>query len=81
MKPQASPSPATLILVGVICLVLGAALPLLMMLKVLPSTYFLNLVAYLCQLVGLVAGMAGLFSFVRVKRTKPKDDDIDPKYR
>jgi hypothetical protein len=40
-------------------LLLGVILPLLMVMQVIPSTFFLNLVAYLCSFFGIVIGFIG----------------------
>lgn len=73
--------PKTLIWVGGLLLVVGFVLPLLMVIKILPSTYFLNFLSYGCQLVGMVSAMLGTFSIVKVRldREKAKDNIfLDP---
>ncbi|NLE83640.1 MAG: hypothetical protein GX603_03905 [Chloroflexi bacterium] len=75
-KPLRLPTdPKTLIWVGVVMLVLGVALPLLMVAKLIPSTYFLTFISYAFQLVGMVASTIGIFSIVKVKRDTLKAQD------
>lgn len=54
--------PRNLILIGFVCVLLGAALPFLMVIKVLESTFFLNFLAYGAQVLGLVLGVVGVAS-------------------
>lgn len=51
--------------VGGVLLAIGAALPLLMVIQVLPSTFPLNFLAYGSSVVGLVLGLIGAFSYMR----------------
>ena len=52
-------NPKYLVLIAFGMLLLGVALPLLMVMHVIPSTFFLNLVAYLCSFFGIVLGFMG----------------------
>ncbi len=60
--------PKTLMLVGFILLVIGFGLPFLMLLGRIPSTFFLNFVAYGASVVGLLLGMIGIAFYVRHNR-------------
>jgi hypothetical protein len=40
-------------------LLMGVALPLMMVMHIIPSTFFLNLVAYLCSFFGIILGFIG----------------------
>lgn len=51
--------PKVLLIVGFVLLVAGFALPALMIMKMIESTFLLNLLAYGASLVGLVLGMLG----------------------
>jgi hypothetical protein len=45
--------------IAFIMLLLGVALPLMMVMHVIPSTFFLNLIAYLCSFFGIIIGFIG----------------------
>lgn len=57
MIPHVSPKMMVIIAFGM--LLQGVILPLLMVMQVIPSTFFLNLVAYLCSFFGIVIGFIG----------------------
>ena len=59
-----------MLIIAVILLVLGVVLPFLMVMDVLESTFFLNFFSYACQVSGLVLGMIGTFSLVKINRDK-----------
>lgn len=61
-----------MIIIAVVLLLAGVVLPLLMVVKIIPSTFFLNFLAYACSLVGMVLGFLGLFSFVKTRRDRVK---------
>jgi hypothetical protein len=61
-------SPLKLIAVGFVLLVLGALLPFLMLVGLVESTLFLNLVAAVCSIGGLTTGFMGLASYFRRDR-------------
>jgi hypothetical protein len=52
-------NPKVMVLIAFGMLLLGVALPLLMVMQVIPSTFFLNLVAYLCSFFGIILGFIG----------------------
>ncbi|HEX2697580.1 MAG TPA: hypothetical protein VHM28_07720 [Anaerolineales bacterium] len=56
--------PWSLILIGFILSVTGVVLPFLMVIHVLPSTYFLNFFAYGCGIAGLFMGIVGASRYV-----------------
>lgn len=58
-------TPGLLIGIGVGMMVLGTVLPLLIMLKLLESTFFLNFSSFICQMVGLMLGTIGVVTCVR----------------
>jgi len=70
--------PKTLIWVGGIAIILGLALPFLMVIKFLPSTYFLNFLAYGFQLVGMITSTVGAFSIVKRRQDLKK---VENNYR
>ena len=57
--------PWLLIVIGAIGLFVGAALPFLMVLRILTPTLGLNFLAYICQVGGLFLGFLGLANYVR----------------
>lgn len=61
-------SPAQLILIGFILSLLGVALPLLMVIHVLQSTFFLNFFSYISSVIGLFLGIIGAATYIRVHR-------------
>ena len=52
-------SPRAIIFIGFILVLLGFLLPLLMVVKVLESTYFLNFFSFTASLIGLFLGLMG----------------------
>jgi len=63
-------TPLRLLILGVALLILGVVLPLLMVAKIIESTYFLNFLAYAMSLAGTVFSTLGLAFYVRIKRNK-----------
>ncbi len=51
--------PKLLLGIGLLLLFTGFILPVLMIMRVLPSTFFLNFLSYTASFVGLVLGMLG----------------------
>ena len=49
-----------LMFAGIGGMVVGVLLPFMIVIKLLPSTLFLNFFSYILQIVGLVLGMIGL---------------------
>ncbi len=65
---------ARLLLVGFILVLMGVVLPLLIVIQVLPSTFFLNFLAYIASVVGLFLGIIGISErFVITHRRDPRD--------
>ena len=52
-------SPGTLLGLGVFLMILGIVLPFLMVIQVLPSTFFLNFLAWGSSVAGLAFGTIG----------------------
>lgn len=63
-------TPKQMILLATALLVLGVVIPFLMVMDVLESTFFLNFFAYGCQVSGLILGMIGAFSAVKINRNR-----------
>ncbi len=63
-----------LILIGFVMVLLGAILPFLMVMKILPSTIFLNFLSYTVSVAGLFLGIVGSAYLVRYRRSKNRDN-------
>ncbi len=61
-------SPLQLILIGFALMVVGVVLPLLMVIHVIESTFFLNFFSYTASLVGLILGISGAAMYARLKK-------------
>jgi len=66
--------PLNLIILGLALLLLGVALPFLMVLELMRSTFLLNFIAYASSTTGLVLGFIGLVLHVRPHRRSGHDD-------
>jgi hypothetical protein len=53
---------------GLILMLLGWTLPLLMVLKIIPSTFFLNFFSWGASVAGLFIGMIGLAMSARLRK-------------
>lgn len=60
--------PLGLMLIGFVLVVLGVVLPFLMVIHLLPSTFFLNFFAYGASLMGLFLGIIGASLYMRGKQ-------------
>jgi hypothetical protein len=61
-------NPIFLIILGFFLLLFGWVMPLLMLMHVLPSTFFLNFFSYIVSLVGLILGVVGVAFYVRLRK-------------
>jgi hypothetical protein len=61
-------NPTKMIFIGGGLLFLGVVLPLLMVMKILESTFLLNFFAYGASLSGFFMGLIGAMTYVREKR-------------
>jgi hypothetical protein len=68
----------TFILVGFGCVLLGAILPFLMVMRILNSTLFLNFFSYTISVIGLFLGIIGASLLVRLRRKKDNEDLLPP---
>ncbi len=62
--------PKVLLGVGFLLVVAGFVLPMLMVLQIIPSTFFLNFFSYGASLVGLIMGMIGAMSLIARNRNR-----------
>ena len=67
--------PWKMILLGGSMMLVSMILPWLMVLQILPSTFFLNFLAYGLSVAGLLIGFIGMVSLVRIRRTMQKYKD------
>lgn len=63
-----------LIILGFICVLIGAILPFLMVLKFVESTFWLNFIAYMTSTAGIFLGVIGVAMHVGNERGKNKRD-------
>lgn len=54
--------------IGMGLMLIGVIIPLLILIKVIESTFFLNFFSYTCQITGLVVAMLGLVTYVRTRK-------------
>ncbi len=62
-----------LVVIGFVMVLLGAILPFLIVMKIIPSTIFLNFLSYFLSVGGLFTGIIGLAYIVRFRRPKNRD--------
>ncbi|NIV30209.1 MAG: hypothetical protein GWN58_12155 [Anaerolineae bacterium] len=60
--------PWKLIAIGFVLVLFGAVAPLLMVMKVVPSSFILNFLSYGASVVGLFLGLIGAALYVRTHR-------------
>jgi len=63
-------TPWKIILLGFIMVTLGLVFPLLMVLQVVKSTFFLNFFSFLVSVGGVLVGFIGMSFVVKVHRNK-----------
>jgi len=61
-------SPRLLLFLGLFLMLLGIALPFLMVIKVFESTFFLNFFSYTISTIGLIVGVVGAVYYVRLRK-------------
>ena len=65
--------PKVLLLIGLVLLLVGAGLPFLMVLQLIPSTFFLDFFSFIAQVIGLALGFYGAMGLVRARRRRDRD--------
>jgi len=63
-------SPRILVGIGFVLVVIGVVVPFLMVMKIIPSTFFLNFLSFTASVSGLIMGMYGAAMYVREHRRK-----------
>jgi hypothetical protein len=61
-------SPGMMIGIGFVLVLFGAVAPFLMVMKILPSTFFLNFLAYAASVSGLMLGLTGSILYIHEHR-------------
>lgn len=61
-------SPQKILIIGFILILTGVALPFLMVIRVLESTFFANFIAFASQVAGLFMGTIGVIFYVNLKK-------------
>jgi hypothetical protein len=64
--------PFTLIGIGFALVIIGFIIPLLMVMQILQSTYFLNFLGYAASISGLMLGVIGTAMYASYNRKKRK---------
>jgi hypothetical protein len=60
--------PVYLMILAFILLLVGWMLPFLMVIHVVPSTFFLNFFSYTISTIGLIVGVVGAVYYVRLRK-------------
>jgi hypothetical protein len=60
--------PRKLMAIGVGLMIVGVALPFLMVIQLLESTLFLSFLAHGCSMVGLITGFVGVAQYFRSRK-------------
>ncbi len=60
--------PWNLIFLGFLLSILGVVLPFLMVIHIVPSTFFLNFFSFIASMSGLITGIVGASMYVRQRR-------------
>jgi hypothetical protein len=67
--------PKATMLVGFIFVLLGVVLPFLMVLKMIQATFFLSFLSFGFSVSGLLLGIVGAASYVKISRDKRKREE------
>jgi hypothetical protein len=67
-------NPTKILVIGFLLVLFGFLGPFLMVIDLLPTTYFLSFLSYAASIAGLFLGIIGTASMVRIRR---KEDDPD----
>jgi hypothetical protein len=69
-------NPTRILVIGFILVLFGFVGPFLMVLDILPKTFFLSFLSYGSSVGGLFMGIIGTASMVRIKRQEKNPDSI-----
>jgi len=65
-----APSPGVMIGIGFVLVLFGAVAPFLMVMRIVPSTFFLNFFSYAASVSGLFLGIIGAALYMRNHRKR-----------
>lgn len=57
-----------MMVIGVLLMIIGVVLPLLMVIKLLETSFLLGFISYGASLIGMFLAFIGLMSYVRIRR-------------
>jgi hypothetical protein len=63
-----------LFLIGFLCVLTGAVLPFLMVMRILPSTFFLNFVAFSTSVIGIFLGVIGVAMHTGMRKQRERNE-------
>ena len=61
-------TPQKIIVAGFFLVLFGAVVPFLIVMQMLPSTFFLNFLSYTASIAGLFMGIIGTAMYVKLKK-------------
>ena len=61
-------SPKNMMIIGTLLMITGVVLPMLMVIKMIPSTFLLSFISYGASLAGMVMAFVGLFTYITFNR-------------
>lgn len=61
-------SPKKMMIIGTLLMIIGVVLPMLMVIKMIPSTFLLSFISYGASLAGMVMAFVGLFTYITFNR-------------
>jgi hypothetical protein len=62
--------PRVLLVIGFVMMLLGVIFPFLMVMKIVPSTFFLNFFSYIVSVLGMFIGLIGAAFYVKLNKKK-----------
>lgn len=66
-----------LFIIGFLCVLAGAVLPFLMVMRILPSTFLLNFISYIVSVVGIFLGVIGVAMYVGTYKNQNENEYYD----
>ncbi len=70
MNPRINLTPGQLILIALLLMLTGVALPFLMVIHIIPSTFFINFFSFTASTAGLILGLIGVAYYAGRGRKK-----------
>ncbi len=66
-----------LFVIGFLCVLVGAVLPFLMVMQILPSTFFLNFVSFATSVIGIFLGVIGVAMYTGLQKQRERNEYSD----